>query len=71
MQIKGEPLDWIGDNQQKGISGTPAITIHAGPGWSSEHFEADDNEVIETHLSFAEDYLVHDQATFRGIDRCS
>ncbi len=44
MQIKGEPLDWIGDNQRKGISEAPGITVHAGPEWSREHFEADEVE---------------------------
>ena len=27
VQIKGEPLDWIGDNATKGISERPALTI--------------------------------------------
>ena len=47
MQIKGEPLDWIGDNRRKGISEVPAITIHAGPEWSRAHFEDDEAEVTE------------------------
>ena len=56
-QIKGEPLDWIGDNQQKGISETPGITIHAGPSWSREHFDASDEEIVESLLSLAGDHL--------------
>jgi hypothetical protein len=42
MQIKGEPLDWIGDNQRKGISAAPGVTIPAGPQWSREYFEGDE-----------------------------
>jgi renalase len=57
MQIKGEPLDWIGDNQRKGISDLPAITIHAGPEWSRAHFEADEAEVERQLISFASDQL--------------
>ncbi|MGB3683913.1 MAG: FAD-dependent oxidoreductase [Rubrobacteraceae bacterium] len=57
MQIKAEPLDWIGDNQPKGISETPALTIHAGPGWSRENYEAPDEEVTEALLGFAGQYL--------------
>ena len=53
MQIKGEPLDWIGDNQRKGISGAPAITIHAGPEWSRAHFEDDEAEITEYLISLA------------------
>jgi predicted NAD/FAD-dependent oxidoreductase len=57
VQIKGEPLDWIADNQRKGISEAPGITIHAGPGWSREHFEAEEAEITASLLSFAEELL--------------
>ena len=63
MQIKGEPLDWIGDNQRKGISEVPAITIHAGPEWSSAHFEDDEADVMRQLVSFAGDQLGTDLAT--------
>ena len=51
MQVKDEPLDFIGDNQRKGISGVPAMTIHAGPEWSRAHF-GDDEAVITEWLIF-------------------
>ena len=63
MQIKGEPLDWIGDNQRKGISDLPAITIHAGPEWSSAHFEDDEADVTRRLISFASDHLGTDLST--------
>jgi renalase len=63
MQIKGEPLDWIGDNQRKGISDLPAITIHAGPEWSRVHFEDGEAEVTEDLISFAGDRLDTDLAS--------
>jgi predicted NAD/FAD-dependent oxidoreductase len=62
MQIKGEPLDWIGDNQCKGISEAPGITVHAGPGWSREHFEAGEAEITASLLSFAGERLGSDLA---------
>jgi renalase len=62
MQIKGEPLDWIGDNRRKGISEAPAITVHAGPQWSHSHFEDDETEVIESMISLAGDHLGTDLA---------
>ena len=62
VQIKGEPLDWIGDNRRKGISPTPAITVHAGPEWSREHFDADEAEVTDSLLSLAGERLGEDLA---------
>ncbi len=63
MQIKGEPLDWIGDNQRKGISEAPGITVHAGPEWSREHFEADEAEITASLLSFTGERLGTDLAS--------
>jgi renalase len=57
MQIKGEPLDWIGDNQRKGISEAPGITVHAGPEWSREHFEAEEAEIAASLISFTGEWL--------------
>jgi len=57
VQIKGEPLDWIGDNQRKGISEAPGITVHAGPGWSRKHFEAEEAEITASLLSFTGEWL--------------
>jgi renalase len=63
MQIKGEPLDWIGDNQRKGISEAPGITVHAGPEWSREHFDADEVEITASLLSFTRERLGADLAS--------
>ena len=57
MQIKGEPLDWIGDNRRKGISEAPAVTVHAGPEWSRSHFEDDETAITESMISRAGDLL--------------
>ncbi len=53
MQIKGEPLDWIGDNRRKGISQAPAVTVHAGPGWSRAHFDDEEAEITHSLLTLA------------------
>src|SRR4029453_2417241 len=55
MQIKGEPLDWIGDNRRKGISEAPAVTVHAGPEWSRSHFEDDESAITESMILRAGD----------------
>ncbi|QIN79172.1 NAD(P)-binding protein [Rubrobacter marinus] len=57
VQIKGEPLDWIGDNGLKGISRAPAVTIHAGPQWSREHYEDDEAEITAALLGFAGEFV--------------
>lgn len=63
VQIKGEPLDWIGDNAKKGISERPGITIHAGPGWSRDHYEEDEKAVTEALISLAGEQLGADLAS--------
>ena len=60
VQIKDEPLDWIGDNQRKGISQAPALTIHAGPGWSREHFDSEEARIVSSLLAFASERLGKD-----------
>ncbi|MEJ7841830.1 MAG: FAD-dependent oxidoreductase [Rubrobacter sp.] len=63
VQIKDELLDWIGDNARKGISERPAVTIHAGPGWSRDHFEDDEESITRSLLQFAGDQLGADLAS--------
>jgi renalase len=63
MQIKDEPLDWIGDNRRKGISDVPAITIHAGPEWSRNHFDDEEADIARQLISFAGDQLGTDLAS--------
>ena len=53
VQIKGEPLDWIGENATKGISDRPALTIHAGPQWSREHYDDGEADVTRALLGLA------------------
>ena len=63
IQIKGEPLDWIGDNRRKGISEAAAVMVHAGPKWSRSHFEDDETEVIDSMISLSGDRLGTDLAS--------
>lgn len=57
LQIGGEPIFWIGDNQQKGISPAPALTIHGGPAFSAAHWGADDAVVAALLLRAARPWL--------------
>jgi renalase len=52
LQVETGPIAWITDNQQKGISPLPSLTIQARGDFSREHFDDDPAEV--TRLLAAE-----------------
>lgn len=41
VQDGDEVFSFIGDNVSKGISSEPAVTFHANPAWSEEHWDDD------------------------------
>ena len=49
LQFPDDVFSFIGDNSAKGISHAPALTFHANPEWSLQHFE-DDLETIHSLL---------------------
>lgn len=54
----GEPIAWLADNYRKGVSPAPgAVTIHAGPEFSQEHWLSDDQTVAELLLAAAGQWL--------------
>ena len=57
VQVGGDPLFWVADNRKKGISGVPAVTIHAGPEFSREHAHSDDATVTRLLLEEAQNYV--------------
>jgi len=59
----GGPLAWIGDNQQKGISPMPALTIHADGAFSRRHFETPPDEVMAMLIDHARPWIDGDPAT--------
>lgn len=57
MREPERPIAWIADNQRKGISATPSITIHASHSFSVAHWEQDRQLSGRQLLDAAESWL--------------
>ncbi len=64
IQINDEPISWIGDNFQKGISGAYGATIHAAPIFSQTHWETDTIEVAHLLVEASEKWISADVKKF-------
>lgn len=54
----GEPISWLADNYQKGVSPVPgSMTIHAGPEFSHEYWQAPDAIIADLLLEAANPWL--------------
>jgi predicted NAD/FAD-dependent oxidoreductase len=66
MWLSGDPIAWMADNQQKGISpGATGVTIHAGARFSQTHWETDDDTVAGQLLTAAAGWLGSEVATYQ------
>ena len=66
MQLLSEPLAFIADNEQKGVSpAVPAVTIHAGPRFSQEQWGTADDAVASQMLEAASPWLKVPVAAWR------
>ena len=67
MVIEDSPIAWISDNQQKGVSKIPAVTIHGSGAFSAKYFDSDrmasGQQLIDAALPLlgakVTDYQVH------------
>ncbi len=53
VQVRGTTIDWIGDNQQKGISSKPTVTIHGSAAFTRRYLDHDRDQVGELLISAA------------------
>jgi predicted NAD/FAD-dependent oxidoreductase len=51
------PIAWMADNQKKGVSVEAAVTIHATPAFSFEHWDKDRDEAARVLLEAAAPWL--------------
>ena len=49
--LENQPVAWIADNFQKGITETPTVTLHASATYSAERFDDDLQEVAKELLT--------------------
>ena len=68
IALDTEPLIWIGDNQQKEISPTHAVTLHATPKFSEMHYGSDDETIANLLFDAASDWL-NDSVTEYQVHR--
>ncbi len=56
----GLPIQWMADNQKKGISPTPAVTLHASPEYSDANWATETAEIAGQLLNAAERWISRD-----------
>ena len=57
LQSPTDDIGFVADNQAKGISDVPALTLHASAQWSDEHWERDVDELHALLLELARPLL--------------
>ena len=57
MMFMEGPISWLADNQQKGISKVPAVTIHGAAVFSEQHWDSDRKESGSLLLEAAQPWL--------------
>lgn len=61
-----EPIQWMADNQQKGISALPAVTIHSGHDFAEKYFDAPDDKRLPLLVEAAKPHLKANILSVKG-----
>lgn len=57
VQRPNDDVSFVADNVAKGVSATPAITLHASAAWSETHWEQDDADLLAPLVDLAGPWL--------------
>jgi predicted NAD/FAD-dependent oxidoreductase len=57
VQRPNDDVDFVADNVAKGVSATPAVTLHASAAWSQAHWEWDPDQVLAALVELAGPWL--------------
>ncbi len=57
VQAPTPEVAFVADNQAKGVSAVPAITLHASAGWSEQHWDLDHDVLLDLLGSLAAPWL--------------
>lgn len=57
LWLASEPVSWLGDNRQKGLTEANAVTVHAGPQFSLDHWDERPEVVARRLITAASRWL--------------
>jgi hypothetical protein len=63
IQFAGGPISWLADNQQKGISLVPSLTVHASGEFSRRHFDDPPEQVAAAIIDLVRPWIDGNPAT--------
>ena len=63
IQFAGGPISWLADNQQKGISTVPALTVHTSGAFARQHFDDPPEQVAATLIELVRPWIDGDPST--------
>ena len=69
ISLENNPLIWLADNYQKGISPTHSITMHADPEFSFKYWEQTDEEIAKVLFEAARPWIGDAQIVNSQIHR--